>query len=565
MKKHLFFVFLLLLLSILCTLVSCESKTQAEQRETEAVTEEPETEPITYELPVPTPPISASVYCLSYRVCGEQRNLCSTFINKKMVLFLPESLDRHHLVMYCPYASGYEVFFNDENVTDRIFEWDVYDTPEATYTVRQKGKNVASYPIEIEYLPGPIVSLDVDESRGKLSFLLGGTKKTFLCYGVCSVDSVEDDTQDFISYYNMNAHGNATLGNPKKALNVRFYENGACEEKAKYSIFGMDYRSNWTFLATHNDYTLLRTAFAFDMAKKLGLRGTLNYRFAQVYLNGQYNGFYIITEKPQDVLKGLGLKEADSDTLELSYALELDNHADTSSPYFFRSDKGRNITVHTEIEGCLYTKLKDFINSAERAMRSKDGIDPQTGKRLDELIDIESFAKAMIVREFCYDYDVVSSLWFYYDGNEHKLFAGPVWDFDNSLGRHDMTPIMLDTTICAMADTSRGGGFWLRVLYENPVFRAELDKIVKQYSDLFDADNENGLTELWHGYYAQTVDMILPNFVRWPSVLKDPPKTELFPYNTYDGTKYGTYFGWVGEFIYERCIYTPKNLSQQTQ
>ena len=74
-------------------------------------------------------------------------------------------------------------------------------------------------------------------------------------------------------------------------------------------------------------------------------------------------------------------------------------------------------------------------------MYAVDGINPNTGKTLEEYIDLESWAKKYLVEEIVKNFDGgISSQYFYKDSDakgEPLLYAGPVWDYDGALGNGD--------------------------------------------------------------------------------------------------------------------------------
>ena len=69
---------------------------------------------------------------------------------------------------------------------------------------------------------------------------------------------------------------------------------------------------------------------------------------------------------------------------------------------------------------------------------------------------------------------VASSIFFYKNGLTSKLFAGPVWDFDSSLGTYDHTEslgAMTNAEYIKNADLLRlRGNGWYRQLFRNPAF-----------------------------------------------------------------------------------------------
>ena len=104
--------------------------------------------------------------------------------------------------------------------------------------------------------------------------------------------------------------GNSTWGlHPKKPFQMKL------SDKAEF--LGMPKDKKWLFLAEYSDKTMLRNKISFEMGYISNLDWTPQGRFAEVYINDQYNGTYNITQK---------VEESDNRVVlgDTGYLLELD-------------------------------------------------------------------------------------------------------------------------------------------------------------------------------------------------------------------------------------------------
>jgi uncharacterized repeat protein (TIGR02543 family) len=68
---------------------------------------------------------------------------------------------------------------------------------------------------------------------------------------------------------------------------------------------------------------------------------------------------------------------------------------------------------------------------------SEDGIDPVTGERWQEMIDIDSFARKYLIEEIFANHDAGYTSGYFYvteTNGRDVIYAGPVWDYDLSAG-----------------------------------------------------------------------------------------------------------------------------------
>ena len=130
----------------------------------------------------------------------------------------------------------------------------------------------------------PAVFIDTESgSLAKIQASKNNKEKgsiTVMADGKVSIDNAE--------LKSIKGRGNSTWTADKKPYNIKFSK--------KTDVLGMGKASKWSLLANHFDASLLRNSVALDLAKAFGLPFTSEYRMADLYANGEYQGNYIIVE-----------------------------------------------------------------------------------------------------------------------------------------------------------------------------------------------------------------------------------------------------------------------------
>lgn len=292
-------------------------------------------------------------------------------------------------------------------------------------------------------------------------------------------------------------------------------------EKKSYQIklvdsapfLGMDAAKKWVFISNASDTTLLRNALTRNLASRLGLAQSDQGVFVDLYLNGEYEGNYYVTEKVEVRKNRLPITDLEEETeiandnedlgsyetawTETTKAKQIPNDPeDITGGYLIERDFDNRFLTEVEINNSYFITeanesfivrspeyasenqiayINDYIQSVENAILSHEGIDSGSGKSYQDLIDVTSFARKYLLEEVAANYDGgVASSYFYKDRDSvsEKLFAGPIWDYDvtwgNSpsyLGYLSKSPKRL-TRLAFHADSS----VWFSALYEKPDF-----------------------------------------------------------------------------------------------
>ena len=83
--------------------------------------------------------------------------------------------------------------------------------------------------------------------------------------------------------------GNATWDMAKKPYNIKLDESA--------DLLGMGSAKGWCLLANYADTSLLRNHVVYHLAEEAGIPFTMDSQTVDLYLNGIYNGAYLMTEK----------------------------------------------------------------------------------------------------------------------------------------------------------------------------------------------------------------------------------------------------------------------------
>ena len=344
-------------------------------------------------------------------------------------------------------------------------------------------------------------------------------------------DTIYDDSAIIKS------RGNSTFHScVKKSLSVKLSHST--------KLFGMRKGKSFVLLANALDKTLLHTAIAFDWSMALHLP-TSTYSYCRLYINSKYAGLYQIVNKIEVDKRGLAINDLEKENKYLnskplwsyprfSYRIpkakyEVDrnksvgeirgsvlenNPNDITGGYVldycgvdrvyrksvsgFISSSGAPVRVR-EPKYCSFEEVSyiaSLFNEAEQAILSEDGINLETGLHYTDYIDMRSFVLYYILEEITENVDAGKSSFYMYkdiDSMSQKLYAGPIWDCDNSFGNNNFVYCNDPHVLYAAAQSGDMGrphiGNLLYYLYQHQDFRdsvrqmyfAEVRPMIERY------------------------------------------------------------------------------------
>ena len=259
--------------------------------------------------------------------------------------------------------------------------------------------------------------------------------------------------------------GNATAIEPKKPYKVKLTK--------KKDLLGVGRNTKeYALLAGSTDPSLIRNRLVFDLGEELGYQYSVHAKNVDLYYDGEYRGNYLLAELPeiemtpayngaqeivnqsvngkidksnitiaQDV-NSFGLQFSyvenykDPDTVDGGYFLELDNGYYAGTPSTFVTSNGTHYVVKSP-KYCSKAEMLYISELVEKAYRAatNNGINPETGKGIEEYIDFDTLSQVWSMQEVCGNRDSFnSSTFFYICSGEDTLHTGPLWDFDNGAG-----------------------------------------------------------------------------------------------------------------------------------
>ena len=223
-----------------------------------------------------------------------------------------------------------------------------------TYSVTNSDGDVEEYTVDLMRFTGlPIIYLKTDDAvaiDSKEDYVQGDT----------SLDGGRDfDNLDDLEM-KIRGRGNSTWGlHPKKPFQMKL------SDKAEF--LGMPNDKKWLFLAEYSDKTMLRNKISFEMGYISNLDWTPQGRFAEVYINDEYNGTYNVTQKVEESGNRVPLGDT-------GYLLELDQlERLDSDDVYFESVITEKFLVNIkepnlERNSSEYVYIKTLINDFENAM-----------------------------------------------------------------------------------------------------------------------------------------------------------------------------------------------------
>lgn len=318
--------------------------------------------------------------------------------------------------------------------------------------------------------------------------------------------------------------GNATAEGNKKPYELKFNENIA--------ICGMNPSNKYALLANSFEDTKLYNKMAFDTSAKIGMEYSIESDWVDLYANGVYLGNYLLCKEP-DIGKNdldIGNLEAvnamyqersqrfESDSLKGYIYDEPDPPIDggylfqkLNIKYYRKKDCGFKIDDY-----CFCVKSPDnaskgqleyissFVKQVDNVIQNGTGDKEQLS-----LIDAYSFSRRFLIEEFFFNRDAfINSYFFYKKPGINTIYAGPVWDYDTSIGQAGDSYLDYNNSLFnqkVINESFRHPLKWDYCLYDNktyrtylintfaeniPVFQNLIDKDIDQYYKKIEASRQ---------------------------------------------------------------------------
>lgn len=240
--------------------------------------------------------------------------------------------------------------------------------------------------------------------------------------------------------------GQSSMGFPKKqfALHTITY-NGA---NNNLPLLGMPAENDWVLNGSYADKSLIRNGFAYNLFGKVCSYAP-RAKYCEVYVNSSenpanpvnYQGVYSLIEKikPDENrvnIHKLTPNDNSGEALTGGYIVAIDKVK--ASDYYFGTDFGNFVLVYPDNDDITTPQrdyITDYIMDFTRALHSDHFTDPETGYR--KYLDVDSTVRHLAVTELIRDVDGFIISTYFYKPRGGKLYSGPAWDYDLTLGNAD--------------------------------------------------------------------------------------------------------------------------------
>lgn len=421
---------------------------------------------------------------------------------KEYNLYLPKLADRSNLTINVDYSvPEKEASVYDEN----NIKLGILKSGEANnYFTNDKiilkfdDENTETYTINVLQSTLPSVFLNIDGGDAALNEINADKNHDIGYPGTAVINDSANKTKT-ATFKKMKGRGNYTWTYSKRPYQVSFDE--------KISMLGMPKSKKWLFITNYTDGSLTRSAMFYKLTQELGIQYAITFETADVYINGKYNGTYLVTSKVESGTNRVEITDSD-------YLMEIDNYTD---PIQFTTERtNKKITIKSpDVEDATVEEQQAVINAAKAYIDSIESLiydENVTYEKLSSKIDMESFAKCYWVYEISLNYDAMygSSYMYTKDG---LLHMGPMWDYDNTLNLLTKNAIPLNTYYLL---GSTGGAAsrrlrWYNELMKRQEFSDLVDKVFLKNMDKFDE-----LIEYTKQYNQNITASAKMNYTRWP-------------------------------------------------
>lgn len=304
-----------------------------------------------------------------------------------------------------------------------------------------------------------------------------------------------DGEVDYQGYNYIKGRGNSSWNYEKKPYNLFLHEAA--------SLLKMDESAEWALIANASDSTNLRNKLIYDFAENISPHPgwVPENRYVDLFINGEYAGLYLLCEKKETA--AYKFKEMKDEYITIclnNYVTKLDNPATA-----LKLDD----TIYAEIvepsisTAAKYTRLKAYLHEFMDNLPTENWIN---------YADPDSFARKYLVEEIFANTDGgEASQFFYWNQSTDKLYAGPCWDYDMTLG--DTTWVDFISPDCLKMQSA----IWYRDLWTHEEFAEYVQKLY--YSECLPLLNQ--IKENYPAIAKNIEQAAHANQIRWAAMYEN--------------------------------------------
>jgi hypothetical protein len=311
-------------------------------------------------------------------------------------------------------------------------------------------------------------------------------------------------------------HGSSSATFPKKSFGLKL--KTTLGTKQAVAPFGLPAFDKWQLIGPWNfDPSFIRAAYVYALSNRIG-RWAPRTRFAEVFFNhngdsldgADYAGIYVLTDKveidPQRVnLASLTPADVAAPAVTGGYLLKIDQpdatHYSWSTNRGFPDTAGyqfSQILVDTPSGDVLAPAQRDYIRGYVQTMEDALYADLASGwatRSHLNYLDRDSWIDFHLINIFVRNVDMLQLSTYLTKDRGGKLTAGPVWDFDRSMGSADPRTADWDRWSDASTFDYWNFGWWGVLAHDPDYMQAWIDRWQALRNSQFSDQNLAGLAD----------------------------------------------------------------------
>lgn len=312
----------------------------------------------------------------------------------------------------------------------------------------------------------PLVTIDVpneniDAMKAGVDHQIKTGKATIKVYdnSIHKNQLSQKPTQTYHAYINI--RGNSTKLVPKKQYKIKLMDKDF-KKKEKAQMLGMPEADEWVLNAPFEDKSLIRNVLAYDVGREI-MPWAPRTRFCEVFIRQKgdkgemdeyYRGVYVMIEPIKRGKDRVNIDKTDNNA-QTSFIVQKNNQNGETHivDSFGKENYLYDYPFIVEYPKSKLTQKKEEYIAQTLSMFEHSLYKTKKDNEYEKYIDVDSFVDYFIINEFFNNTDAGLLSTFMYKDYGSKIYAGPIWDFNASLGNSNLISPYYDYTGFYMSRT----------------------------------------------------------------------------------------------------------------
>ncbi len=244
------------------------------------------------------------------------------------------------------------------------------------------------------------------------------------------------DSGDYVGTGSVKGRGNTSWTQPKKPYSIKL--------DSKASLLDIPRTKKYAIVPSYADQSLMRNFVTYKAGLMLdGMEYTPKCEFVEVYLNGSYNGIYILVERVDIESTKIDIDEATAEDLTGGYLIEkdiagkIDFNSDQwfNCPYWANQDRDYFVLSAPEPDDeALKAQMLAYLENHMQQVH--DSILGTSGESYTRYVDTDSWIDFIIMQELTKNIDgnLKTSCNMFKQSGDDRIYMTALWDFDFAYG-----------------------------------------------------------------------------------------------------------------------------------